>query len=164
MAIAGEIPKKVSTDAIPNYQQASPGVATAGQPSAETLPKLKALGFRTVVNLRTPGEDPIVEKEREAVTAQGLNYVSVPVTPASFSTTDVAAVQKILDDPAKAPVLLHCHSANRVGAVLAAIDVSRGRDLADAEKDGKKVGLSSQPMIDALHRVAGEIVAAPKKP
>jgi uncharacterized protein (TIGR01244 family) len=165
MAVAGEIPKKVAPDAIPNYQQASVGLAIAGQPSAETLPKLKTLGFKTVINLRMPSEDPIVDTEQEAVKAQGLSYVSVPVTPATFSVADVEAVRKVLDDPAAAPVLLHCHSANRVGAVLAAIEVSRGRDLAEAEKEGKKIGLAGQPMIDALHRVVGELTAgATKKP
>jgi uncharacterized protein (TIGR01244 family) len=165
MAVAGEIPKKVAADAIPNYQQLSAGLATAGQPSADTLAKLKSLGFKTVVNLRAHGEDPIVEKEGEVVTAQGLKYVSVPVTPKTLSISDVTAVRKILDDPAAAPVLLHCASANRVGAVWAAVEVSRGRALAEAEAEGKKIGLASPSMVEALHRVADEMsIAAGKAP
>jgi uncharacterized protein (TIGR01244 family) len=159
-AAADEIPAKIAADAIPNYRQMRPAVATGGQPSAETLRRLKSLGFKTVINLRTSGEDAIVDQEAAAVAAQGLTYVSVPVTPTTLSAADVAAVRKVLDDPAAAPVFLHCHSANRVGAVWAAVEVSRGRALKDAEAEGKKVGLSSQPMIDALHRVAGEV--APK--
>lgn len=161
-SFAGDIPETVPADAIPNYHVIRPGIATAGQPSAESIKKLKSLGFKTVVNLRTPGEDKIVEKEKAAVAAQGLTYVSVPVTPASLSAADIAAVKKVLDDKSAGPVLLHCHSANRVGAVWAAVEVSRGRPLADAEAEGKTIGLSSQPMIDALHRVVGEAAATPR--
>jgi uncharacterized protein (TIGR01244 family) len=155
IAAAEDIPKSVAPEAIPNYTVVNPGLAAAGQPSPEALARLKSFGFKTVVNLRTPGEDKVVEKEAAIVTAQGLRYVSVPISPGTFSAADVAAVRKILDDDASAPVLLHCASANRVGGLWAAIEVSRGRRLEDAEAEGKRIGLHSQPMIDALHRVAG---------
>ena len=51
--------------------------------------------------------------------AQGLRYVWVPVTPDTLSLADVEAVEKVLDDPASGPVLLHCVSSNRVGGVWA---------------------------------------------
>src|ERR1043165_6474736 len=101
--VAEDVPAKMAADAIPNYKLMRPGVATGGQPSAETLGKLKALGFKTIVNLRTPGEDPIVDQEAKAVGEQGLTYVAVPVTPATLSAADVAAVRKVLDDPNAAP-------------------------------------------------------------
>jgi uncharacterized protein (TIGR01244 family) len=79
-----------------------------------TLAGLKDQGFKTVINLRTAGEPGYVD-EAKALAAQGIRYVHVPITPATFSAADVAAVRAVLDDPASGPVLLHCASANRVG-------------------------------------------------
>ena len=75
------------------------------------------MGFRTVVNLRPETEGPA--DERAVVEAQGLRYVSIPVTADTFSLADVEALEKVLADPAAAPVLLHCGSSNRVGAAWA---------------------------------------------
>ena len=45
---------------------------------------------------------------REAVEAQGLKFLSVPVSPDTFSLGDVKKVEAVLKDPAAAPVLLFC--------------------------------------------------------
>jgi uncharacterized protein (TIGR01244 family) len=149
-AVSGNAP----AESIPNYRVIEPGLAAAGQPSAETLRRLKELGFKTVVNLRPAGEAPIVADEPAIVEGQGLRYVSVPVTPSTFSAADVASVRKVLDDPEAAPVLLHCASSNRVGAVLAVIAHQRGRTLDEAEAEGRRAGLSSPSMVEAFRKVA----------
>jgi uncharacterized protein (TIGR01244 family) len=148
---AGDIPEK--TDAIPNYVLIRPGVAAAGQPSPEVLGRLKELGFQTVINLRTVGEPGFVD-ETAALQAQGLRYVHVPVTAATFSGADVAAVQAVLDDPQAGPVLIHCASANRVGALWAAMLAAKGKTLEEAEAEGRRVGLRSESMTAAVRRVA----------
>jgi uncharacterized protein (TIGR01244 family) len=158
-AAASATPENVAAQSIPNYSLVEPGLAVAGQPSAETLRRLKELGFKTVINLRPLGEAPIVAEERAIVEAQGLRYVSVPVTPSTFSAADVASVRQVLDDPAAAPVLLHCASANRAGAVLAVIAHQRGRTFDEAEAEGARTGLSSPAMIEAFRKVATEAAA-----
>ncbi len=75
------------------------------------------MGFRTIVNIRTEQEG--APDEGVVVKAQGLAFVWVPVTSGTFSLEDVEAVEKVLDDPEAAPVLLHCASGNRVAAVWA---------------------------------------------
>lgn len=161
--MAATIPQTVPPADIPSYRVTAPGLATGGQPSAAAIDGLKAQGFKTVVNLRNVAEDPIVGQEGAKVAAQGLRYVSVPITPASFSEADVAAVRTVLEDPKAAPVLLHCHSANRVGAVWAAILVSRGRSLAEAEAEGRTVGLKDGPMMEAFRRVVGKSGTTPAR-
>lgn len=151
-AYAGEIPAKV--DSIPNYVVVRPGLASAGQPSPEALPRLKELGFGTVVNLRMPGEPDFVD-EAKALAAQGVRYVQVPLTAATFSAADVAAVRKVLDDPASGNVLIHCHSGNRVGGVWAAILAAQGKSLDQALEEGRRAGLHSEAMTEAVRRVAG---------
>lgn len=149
-----QIPESVDAAAIPNYRLVKPGLATAGQPSPEALRKLKEQGFRTVINLRAETE-PGVKQEEAIVKAQGLKYVSVPVTPASFSQQQVDQVAKVLDDPKAGPILFHCGSANRVGGVWAVIQAQRGKSYEEAEAEGRKIGLSSPAMLEAVKQVLG---------
>jgi uncharacterized protein (TIGR01244 family) len=151
-ARGAEIPATVDAAAIPAYRVIEPGVATAGQPSAEALGKLKKMGFRTVVNLRTEQEG--ASQERSLVEAQGMRYVSVPVTPASFSLADVEAVEKVLASASARPVLVHCASSNRVGAVWAVIQARKGKSREQAEAAGVDAGMRPN-MLDAVRRVLG---------
>jgi uncharacterized protein (TIGR01244 family) len=147
------VPPALEPARIPAYTLVRPDLATGGQPDPEALAQLGALGFRTVVNLRTEKEG--AAEERGVVERQGLGYVNVPVTPESFSLADVEAVEKVLGDPSSGPVLLHCASSNRVGAVWAAIQARKGKGFEDALADGRAAGLRSPSMIAALRRVLG---------
>jgi uncharacterized protein (TIGR01244 family) len=157
----GGVPETMDPTAIPNYRLIRPGVATAGQPSPETLARLGALGFRTVLNLRTEREGAAAE--RAVVESQGLRYVWVPVTPDTFSLADVEAVEKVLEDPSAGPILFHCGSSNRVGAVWAVIQSRKGKGLAEAEAAGREAGMQSPQMEAAVRRVLG-VTAAPAPP
>jgi uncharacterized protein (TIGR01244 family) len=152
-AAAGEIPASMPPWEIPGYQRLSPSLATAAQPAPETLARLKELGFRTVVNIRAANE-PGVQEEGEVVRAQGLAYHLIPVTPATFSAEQVDAISKILEDPKAAPVLFHCSSSNRVGAVLAVLEARKGRRCAEAEEIGRRFGLRSPEMAEAARRLS----------
>jgi uncharacterized protein (TIGR01244 family) len=144
VATAAGIPEKL--DAA-NYQRLSPGLAVAGKLSKEALASLKGSGFRTAVDLRLPQEG--VPAAREAVETQGLKFVSVPVSPDTFSLEDVKKVEAVLNDPNAAPVLLYCSSSNRVGGVLAVIENRRGRSKEEAIAAGRKAGLKSAAMEKA---------------
>jgi uncharacterized protein (TIGR01244 family) len=138
---------------VPNYRLVRPGLATAGQPPLDALPKLKSLGFKTVINLRTEKEG--AREEQAAVEAAGLRYVWVPVSVESISLEDVRAVGGVLDDPEAGPVLLHCNSANRVGAVWAVLQARKGKSLEEAEAEGRAIGLRSPALVEAVRRLAG---------
>jgi uncharacterized protein (TIGR01244 family) len=166
LALAGDAPAAVapaSIDAarIPGYVRVRPDVAVAGQPSLEGLERLSELGFRTVVNLRAEGEADAAG-ERARIVAQGLRYVSVPVTAASLDRQAVSAVAKLLEDRGAGPVLIHCTSGNRAGGVWALIEAAQGVALEDALAEGRKAGLASDAMVAAVRRVAGE--SAPDLP
>lgn len=151
LALGAGIPATIDKAEIPAYQKVRPDLATAGQPIPEALRKLREMGFRTVVNLRTEAEG--TEKDRVVVEEQGLRWVHVPITPASFSAKDVEAVAKLLDDPAAGPTLLYCSSANRVGGVWAVYAVKKGKGPDEALAEGRKIGLKSPQMIEAVERV-----------
>jgi uncharacterized protein (TIGR01244 family) len=152
-ALAG-VPDGVDPAQIPEYRLVRPDLAAAGQPSPEALGRLKEMGFRTVVNLRTEKEGAVEEKA--VVEAQGLRYVWVPVTAESLSLADVEAVEKVIEDPSAGPVLLHCHSSNRVGGVWAVVEARRGKSLEEALAAGRAAGLRSPGMEDAVRRVLGQ--------
>ena len=152
-------PSTVDATEIPNYHLIRPGLAAAGQPTEQGLAQLKALGFKTVINLRLPIEK-WTGNEEETVEAQGLTYVTVPLNPLTFGATEVAAVRAVLDDPSAGPVLLHCASANRSAAVWGVIEVERGRSIEEVEAEAVKVGMTSAMMVNAFRRVARERAAA----
>src|SRR5262249_19037191 len=146
-----QVPESVDPSAIPNYHRVRPNVATAGQPSAQAIAQLKALGFKTVINLRTEREG--AKPEQQTVEKAGLRYVWVPVTGESFSSGDVSRVASVVDDEAAGPVLLHCTVANRAGGMWAAVLAARGKPLDEAEAEGRAAGLTSSPMLEAFRRV-----------
>ena len=147
------LPATVAPAVIPNYSLLRADVAAGGRPTDEGLARLRDLGFRVVVDLRAESEG--TEPERRAVTAAGLRYVSVPVTPRTFRRADAHAVKAVLDEEGRGPVLVHCATGNRVGAVWAVLELERGRTYEDALAAGRKVGLRSEDMVDAVRRVAG---------
>jgi len=153
LAMAGPAEVPATVDGIAGYKRVHSGLAAAGVPSAEALASLKARGFKTVIDLRSVTE-PGVAEEEATVRAQGLRYFHVPISPSTFSLADVEAVARVLDDAEAAPVLLHCTSSNRVGAVWAVIQVQKGVRLEAAEAEGRKFGLKSEAMVEAMKRVA----------
>jgi uncharacterized protein (TIGR01244 family) len=151
LAAAAGIPETLDA---PNYRRLSPSLAVSGKPSRDALGSLKSAGFRTAVDLRQPAEG--VPSARDAVEAQGLKFVSVPVSPDTFSLEDARKVEAVLTDQDAAPVLLFCSSSNRVGGVVAVIERMRGRSKDEALAEGRKAGLKSPAMEKAVVRVLDE--------
>jgi uncharacterized protein (TIGR01244 family) len=145
-----EIPESV--EGVPNYHKVSATVATAGQPSPEALKQLARAGFKTVINLRTEAEG--ARDQEPLVTAQGLRYVWIPVTPATLTAKEVDAVRAVLRDESAGPVLLHCTVANRAGGLWAATLARDGKSVDEAEAEGVKAGLTSAAMKEAVRRVS----------
>ena len=108
------------------------GVITAGQPTAEQLAALAAHGLRTVLDVRGAGDDRGFD-EPAAVANLGMDYIPVPVTPDTLGDEQFERARAILRNAARRPLLLHCRSANRSGALLypyLVLDVGRDREEA----------------------------------
>ncbi len=159
LLLASDPPASMDPAAIPNYQLLKPGLAVAGKPSPAAVARLKEQGFKTVIDLRSESEG--LAEEKAGVEGQGLRYVSVPMTAQSFTLADALKVKGVLEDPASGPVLLHCASSNRVGAVIAVIEARNGKSLEQAIEDGKKAGLRSDSLVEAVKRVLAEPAAKP---
>jgi protein tyrosine phosphatase (PTP) superfamily phosphohydrolase (DUF442 family) len=75
----------------------------------------KALGIRTVVNLRN------VHSDRDELAGLGLRYVHIHCVPWHPEDEDVVKFLQVVADPANRPVLVHCqHGADRTGLMVAA--------------------------------------------
>jgi uncharacterized protein (TIGR01244 family) len=127
---------------LPNRNDPLEGITTAGQPSADALAAVAAAGYRTVIDLRAPGEDRGMN-EPETVEALGMKYISLPVSGAGGVTYENASLLDSLLEDAEGPVLLHCASSNRVGALLSLRAKLDGADDVAALELGLASGLSS---------------------
>jgi len=92
-------------------------VATAGQPDAAAWGQLARAGFKSVVDLREASEPRGHDEAREVARA-GLRYFLLPVSHESLRDQQFDALREFLRDPANRPSLVHCQSANRVGALM----------------------------------------------
>lgn len=74
------------------------------------------LGFKSILNLRSPQEDGFLENEAQFVQAAGMNYANLPINPAHLTATVADQVLTTIDRLAK-PILLHCKGGIRSGAM-----------------------------------------------
>ena len=114
---------------------------STGQPDAETLAIAREAGFVAVIDLRGEKEDRGVD-EVAAVEALGMRYVSLPVHGAGDVTFENAAELDRLLGEFEGPVLVHCASGNRVGALVALRASAAGASDDEALAAGKAAGLT----------------------
>lgn len=124
-----------------NYNRATPNIATAGKLGDGGIATLKALGFKTILDLRGPDEG--IDKERADVAAAGLRYVNIPVTTKAPAADQIAPFAAVIEDPLNWPVLVHCVSANRVGAMWALYRAAQGVPGEVAVEEGRAIGLKT---------------------
>jgi protein tyrosine/serine phosphatase len=100
---------------LSNVGRVAPGVYRGDQPLPEGYRTLRAMGIRTVVNLRTR------HGEKAAVESAGMRSIEIPIS--TTSTIDPKAVKRALSaitDPANQPLFLHCaQGRDRTGVVVA---------------------------------------------
>lgn len=104
------------SELLKNGREPFEGVITGGQPSQRQLERAASLGVSTVINLRMPQESG---GKREDVEALGMRYVSIPVDGADGLTVENARALAEALETSELPVIVHCGSGNRVGALFA---------------------------------------------
>lgn len=128
---------------MPEIGNAMEGVGTAAQPGEEDLKKLGKAGYRVVLDLRTAAEDRGFD-EPEAVRRAGMEYVNLPVSPETLDDGTFDWFREFMKDSANRPVLIHCSSASRVGAMLLPhLILDAGSTREEALDLASRVGLAS---------------------
>jgi len=119
-----------------------PGISTSGQPDESALTKLADDGFVAIIDLRTPNENRGLD-ERQTVVDLGMTYISLPVDgPDEITYETAAALDAILGETGR-PVLIHCSTGNRAGALLALRQRLNGADAEEALEVGIAAGLTT---------------------
>jgi uncharacterized protein (TIGR01244 family) len=126
---------------IPQLRRLSDEVWTSGQPDDAQLRAARDAGLKTVISLCPAGECGWDEK---AVSESlGLRFASLPVGAACDLSAEASHKLHDLLETCEKPVLVHCGSSNRVGALFAlkAFHV-HGHAPEDALAHGRAAGLT----------------------
>ncbi|HKU39244.1 MAG TPA: sulfur transferase domain-containing protein [Polyangiales bacterium] len=139
---------------LPHAKQPLAGVTTGGKPSDAQLLQAKQLGYHSVISLLPESE---MAGEAERVRELGMRFVSIPVPDASGLTeANARRLAEAMDAPDAKPLVLHCGTGNRAGALLAlrAFYVD-GAKASEALELGERAGLTSlRPQVEAQLQAA----------
>ncbi len=123
------------------------GITSSGQPNASAFEIVAKSGYVAVIDLRGPSENRGLN-EKAVVEELGLEYIEFPIVGSeAISFANAKQLDALLND-IDGPVLLHCGSGNRVGAILALRHSLQGAGDEDAMQYGKSAGLTSlEPVV-----------------
>ncbi|MDE2689182.1 MAG: sulfur transferase domain-containing protein [Acidobacteriota bacterium] len=127
-----------------------PGVLFGGQPSEDQLKAMAADGLSFVLDLRAEGENRGFD-EQAALQSLDVPYLNVPVDAERLEQPET--FERFIEamDKADGPVLVHCASGNRVGALYYAYLVAgKGVDREEARTRAKENGLRSAALEKAV--------------
>lgn len=139
-----------TTDRLEPYQCGSVArlhtwnnIFLASQPSPEDFELARMGGIRTVINQRHEREITTFN-ERDIVSSLGMTYHNPAWNGPDELTDEIIDRTRELLRTAERPVLIHCASANRTGAIWLAFSVlDRGLSWDEALAEAKTVGLRS---------------------
>jgi uncharacterized protein (TIGR01244 family) len=140
--------------AVTRYSRVTPQIAAAGLLREGALAELKSLGFAMVIDLRGPDEG--AEHERRSAAMVALRYENIPVTAEIPADAQIVAFARLVEDAGNHPLLVHCASASRVGAMWALYRAARGVPFDVALAEARAIGLQG-----ARERAVRERIAKP---
>lgn len=129
-----------------------PGVLFGGQPTEDQLKAMAADGLSFVLDLRAEGENRGFD-EPAALQSLDVPYLNVPVDAERLEQPET--FERFIEamDKVDGPVLVHCASGNRVGALYYAYLVAgKGVDREEARSRAKGNGLRSAALEKAVDR------------
>lgn len=99
---------------VPNFMRVTDDLLRGGQPNATGFRALKAIGVKTVVNLRHYHSD------RWMLENIGLDYERIAIKSWSLYSGHVMRFLEIVTDKSRTPVFVHCHDGvGRTGVLCA---------------------------------------------
>jgi protein tyrosine/serine phosphatase len=162
--------KPIEMAGAPNLHQVDKTLYRCAQPTAEGMRNIKAAGIVTVINLRAFHSD----KDELGDTGLGSEHIDMKTWHPEHE--DVVRFLKIVSDPKRAPVLVHCqHGADRTGTMCAIYRiVVQGWTKQDAIEEMTKGGFNFHEIwtnlpdwiqeidVEALRKEVG--IKTPPKP
>ena len=139
----------------PLFRQLTERVYASPQIGLAEVAEAARAGFGLIINNRPEDEsDDQVPGPQIAAAAEaaGLRYVTIPVTHAGFSETQVSAMAQALAST-EAPVLAYCRSGTRSTLLWALAEASRGQSPHALAAAANQAGYDLSPvrtLIDML--------------
>lgn len=118
------------------------GMTSSGQPDEKALKVFADSGYSVVIDMRGPDENRGMDDFEGAVEAAGMQYLAFPVVGAEQVSFETAAKLDEVLQGIDGPVLMHCGSGNRVGAVLALRQSLNGAADEESLEFGKDAGMT----------------------
>jgi uncharacterized protein (TIGR01244 family) len=118
------------------------GITSVGQPDKKALKVFADSGYRVVIDMRGPDEDRGMDDFEGAVEATGMQYLALPIVREDQVSFETAAKLDALLQGIDGPVLIHCASGNRVGAVLALRRSLNGAGDEESLRFGEDAGMT----------------------
>jgi protein-tyrosine phosphatase len=117
------------TIAIDNLGQVNTTYYRGGQPEGRDYAALATLGIRTVIDLQKDGDSD----EARSVAEAGMQFVRIPMTTHAPPTLkQISLFLRIVNDPARRPVYVHCAAGrHRTGVMTAVYRMERDGWTAD---------------------------------
>jgi protein tyrosine phosphatase (PTP) superfamily phosphohydrolase (DUF442 family) len=134
---------------IANFAEVFPGVATGLRPMLDGLDWLKANGFKTVLQVRAPGENG--ESDRQLLEKRGLKYLSLEVSPTTLTPAVVDEFNKIVADTGNRPLFVYDRDGTLAGA-LWYLHFRTAAKLPDEEARRKAAALGLREDADGAPR------------
>jgi len=160
LAQAQEVTKE-NVDGIVNFHRLQTTVACSGAIKPGAIPRIKEMGFVSIINLREPAEAGAnLEDEAAAAKAAGLRYYSIPF---NANSPDAAAADKFLEaitQKGSEPAFIHCAGGGRAATMWFIKRMAVDHWDADrAAKEATDLGMTSPK----LKQFAIEYVQSRKK-
>jgi len=148
---------------LPNLHKVSDDLYRGAQPTAEGVERLKALGVRTIVSLRSSDTDKNLPIPPE------ITYEHIPMTAWRPNDRDVVRFLRIVGDENRLPVFVHCRrGADRTGMMSAIYRIavqgwSKEQAIAEMTQGGFRFNSGWQNLVqyirdldvDAIRQQAG---------
>ena len=134
------LPLHAESAELPNFHQTAPGIWRGAAPTEAGLRQLKAMGIKTVIDLRIAPKT--VKKEGIYARSLGFNWINLPMGSDPPTPKQVSTLLMTLKQAPSSPVFVHCqHGADRTGCMIGIYRVTQqgwtySQAFTEMRKDG----------------------------
>lgn len=147
---------------LPNFAPVSPGIYRGAAPTTAGLKKLRAMGIRTVIDLRISPKQ--VKQEKQIAEQLGFKWINLPMGAEPPTSKQVKTLLATLKQAPNEPVFVHCqHGADRTGCMLGIWRITQeGWSYPEAWKEMRYYGFNPhwKLLTGAVQKAANQKKAA----